>query len=846
MKADQETTTTSSNTFQLDERPPLERFLGGKIHELSLDDDIVRTKATDVVENTNANVFSVKEQSEYPSSSVSSFSAFDDSCRIKAEITKNEEIPSSPFLNEDDNDGDNYSRMKRMNLASMSIQEESGDEQSDENKEDQEQMDTGKTANAVVKLPRQDSKRRFIDYEKSRQDNYEITLPQSHVSTEFKATKKSYGMPTCYTLDKRLEEIFSGVKSNDDNKVEMEGEQEKEERIEFMFKVKRNKIGRRKSMTDVKPRYSMELISKQCLRENRSDDFIISRKAGLINTKHTGVINAMMKKSKRRSNGEDSITAVSRTTEEPAAAIIPFIPLSVEVPERKKKKKKSKKKVDTISKLRTAMLVGAFAKKLKNRIDASSSSSSICKNDDDSDSSVAQESDHPEEDMSNQNISPVIPSKEPISMMKKRKNDTAVMFMTTVLAAKFVKKLRLKIDSSPTASKPDAPYTIDEDSSSSEEDDIPDEKISKRKKDGFRNSHTGIVAAKFASKLRARIDSQCTPPKQENAGKCRVKDKNEDSLSSSPLDASLKESSSLSVDDIPGKELSKSSRKWKKDGFNNLRTAVIAAKFANKLKSRVDSSSALLKEEKREKDNDGDPSFSSPSSNDPVELSCSSDADDIFETEPSTSSRKGLENLRTAAIAVKFASKLRFRIDSSSALSKEDNKEKDNNEEPSSSDVFPEVSKKEQRRDSYSKLRTAVIAVKLANKLKSKSNSKSRPQKEKINGEHKKDYSSYHTEVCREKKDVSIDRHDNKQANTLERTHTSEHTLICSQYFDVNKSDFSVCAGEQEHRIARKLSERDADGMLRKTALVAKFAKKFRRKLDCRSTAEIRNIKSTE
>jgi len=550
MNADQEITANSSNTIQQEEQPPLNELLGN-IHELNcVDDDVVRAIPSEGVEKTNTSVSSTKKRSENSSSS-SSFSAFDDEhIRLKA-INDTEILLPPPLVDYDDNRNNSFPKEKTVLSC---VIEEHQEQESDEEKENQ--VDN------------------LIDYEKCRKDDYGITLPQSHVPTEFKATKNAYGMPTCYTLDKRLEEIFSRV--NDDDDDIGKGEEE-EERIEFLFKVKPKQLRRRKSMTDSSSRDST--VTE--FRRHQSHDVTASRRVGGLSSSKTGVISAMMKKSRRRSNEDDSIvapTARSSATEEYATTFIPIIPECVGVPMMRKKKRK--KNVDTISRFRTIMLLGTFARKLKNKIDVSNN---ISDSDSDSESSVAEKRDLRAENISVKSISSDIHFEGLTTPTNKRKNDAFGKLRTTVLAAKFAKKLRFRIDPSLLSPKREASGKDDEDNedddSSSSSDVTPSEEFLiptiRRKKNAFKNLRTAVLAGKFASKLRSKTHLKSSQLLQE-----RINEEDDED-----------DSSSSSSSDIFHEESITSTKKPKRDAFSKLRTSVLAAKFGNKLRSKIDSKS---------------------------------------------------------------------------------------------------------------------------------------------------------------------------------------------------------------------------------------------------------------
>jgi len=101
-------------------------------------------------------------------------------------------------------------------------------------------------------------RKELIDYEKYRNNDYDITPPQRHLSDEFGARKELFDMPTCYAMDKQFEEKFwNGPKEYNNNRGNFNKHKEdnlvkernNEDKIDFLFKVKR-KQQRRKSTSN--------------------------------------------------------------------------------------------------------------------------------------------------------------------------------------------------------------------------------------------------------------------------------------------------------------------------------------------------------------------------------------------------------------------------------------------------------------------------------------------------------------------------------------------------------------------------------------------------------------------
>jgi len=168
-------------------------------------------------------------------------------------------------------------------------------------------------------LPKAPEKK-MIDYEKSRSNDYNITLPQRHVPTEFKAAKQTFYMPTYYALDKQFEENFRCSFSNgqnNSNKNESDSEKDKntdidnnvvkeeenEDRIHFLFKVK-PKRQRRQSMSDFSSSYTTLMFARKTFRKRQSDDGIPLRHRSdnddVSNTLKSSIIKQILRKSKNR------------------------------------------------------------------------------------------------------------------------------------------------------------------------------------------------------------------------------------------------------------------------------------------------------------------------------------------------------------------------------------------------------------------------------------------------------------------------------------------------------------------------------------------------------------------
>jgi len=140
-------------------------------------------------------------------------------------------------------------------------------------------------------------KRKLIDYEKCRSNDFATTQPQGHVTVDFTARKETFGMPTYYTLDKKFEESFhsryfvedySNNKKTRNNKIDKRkrksfkkgGEKVEKYQVDFMFKVKRNHmLHKSSSVPDFSSRSYTNLISKRkATRRRHSGGGIDSRR----------------------------------------------------------------------------------------------------------------------------------------------------------------------------------------------------------------------------------------------------------------------------------------------------------------------------------------------------------------------------------------------------------------------------------------------------------------------------------------------------------------------------------------------------------------------------------------
>jgi len=149
-------------------------------------------------------------------------------------------------------------------------------------------------------------KKKLIDYEKSRSNDYGTILPQRHAPTDFRVKKETFGMPTCYTLDRQLEEVahrryFLVNHTNDDGEKNKEQdlaeEKEEEDYIDFLFKVKRPVLRKSKSVINFSSRIYMNLTSKRkAVRRRYSDSDIPSRHKSC--NKDASIIKNILGKSK--------------------------------------------------------------------------------------------------------------------------------------------------------------------------------------------------------------------------------------------------------------------------------------------------------------------------------------------------------------------------------------------------------------------------------------------------------------------------------------------------------------------------------------------------------------------
>jgi len=169
---------------------------------------------------------------------------------------KNTKTPP-PLLKENDHQYPSFTSCENSEISLLLAIKEEEEEQVSISNASEETTIKPVSSSSMVEVSLQQiellkKKRKLIDYEKCRGNDHERILSQRHAPAEFKASKNTFGMPTCYTLDKCLEETscrrFGPDNDNSRSSIDLK-EEEREDRIDFLFKVK-PKHQRRKSMSD--------------------------------------------------------------------------------------------------------------------------------------------------------------------------------------------------------------------------------------------------------------------------------------------------------------------------------------------------------------------------------------------------------------------------------------------------------------------------------------------------------------------------------------------------------------------------------------------------------------------
>jgi len=143
-------------------------------------------------------------------------------------------------------------------------------------------------------------KKKLIDYEKCRNNDYDITPPQRHLPDEFEARRQILDMPTCYAMDKKFEkkvcrDFWIGQYNNNNNLVK---EENNEDKINFLFKVKRKQQQQRKRTSD------LLLRCGKTIRRRKSDSTLYLRRPlenfDALRTFKSSIIKQILRKNKKQ------------------------------------------------------------------------------------------------------------------------------------------------------------------------------------------------------------------------------------------------------------------------------------------------------------------------------------------------------------------------------------------------------------------------------------------------------------------------------------------------------------------------------------------------------------------